>query len=57
MRDGRGIHFELNLLDLIFSLKDQMIEIAYDFSNPIGDELAVEESLINDIHLLRPRDY
>ena len=54
MREGRGTHFDPELLDLFFSLKDQMTEIAYDFSNPIGDELAVEESLINDIHLLRP---
>ena len=57
MREGRGAHFDPELLDLFFSLKDQMTEIAYDFSNPIGDELAVEESLINDIHLLRPSDY
>lgn len=56
MLEGRGAHFDPHLLDLFISMKDEMTEIAYDFSNPIGDELAVEESLINDIHLLRPTD-
>ena len=56
MLEGRGSHFDPSLLDLFISLQDEMTEIAYDFSNPIGDEMAVEETLLNDIHLLRPTE-
>lgn len=56
MRDGRGSHFDPRLLDLFFELREEMTEIAFDFSNPIGDELAEAASIIDEIHLLRPSD-
>ena len=55
MQEGRGSHFDPELLDLFFNLKEQMTEIAFDYSNPIGDDLNEAASIINDIHLLRPK--
>lgn len=54
MLDGRGRHFDPALLDLFVRLRQEMIEIAFDFSNPIGDDLSRAASIIDDIHLLRP---
>ena len=54
MREGRGLHFDPELLDLFFELGEQMTEIAFDFSNPIGDEPPDETGIIADIHRLRP---
>jgi len=55
MQEGRGLHFDPELLDLFVNLKEQMTEIAFDYSNPIGDDLNEAASIINDIHLLRPK--
>ncbi len=52
--EGRGKHFDPALLDLFIELKEQMTEIAFDYSNPIGDDLSEAASIIDDIHLLRP---
>ncbi len=56
MYEGRGRHFDPTLLDLFFDLKDKMSEIAFDYSNPIGDDLAEGGDIIEDIHLRRPAD-
>ena len=57
MREGRGGHFDPELLDLFFELRDQMTEIAFDFSNPIGEELLEDGGIIADIHRLhRPEE-
>ena len=54
MLDGRGRHFDPALLDLFMRLRQEMTEIAFDYSNPIGDDLSRAASIIDDIHLLRP---
>ncbi|MDH3762778.1 MAG: HD domain-containing protein [Gammaproteobacteria bacterium] len=56
MLEGRGSHFDPQLLDLFVRLKEKMTEIAFDYSNPIGDDLSRAASIIDDIHLLRPGD-
>lgn len=56
MLEGRGSHFDPNLLDLFIRLKEKMTEIAFDYSNPIGNDLNRAASIIDDIHLLRPGD-
>ena len=56
MLEGRGSHFDPKLLDLFIRLKEKMTEIAFDYSNPIGDDLSKAASIIDDIHLLRPGD-
>ncbi len=56
MYEGRGKHFDPTLLDLFFDLKNKMSEIAFDYSNPIGDDLAEGRDIIEDIHLRRPAD-
>ncbi len=56
MQQGRGKHFDPKLLDLFLELKAQMTEIAFDYSNPIGDEIEDDMTLIGDIHLPRPAD-
>ncbi len=56
MQEGRGSHFDPELLGLFVDLKEKMTEIAFDDSNPIGDDLSQAASIIDDIHLLRPGD-
>lgn len=56
MLEGRGTHFDPDLLDLFIRLREKMTEIAFDYSNPIGDDLSQAASIIDDIHLLRPGD-
>lgn len=56
MLEGSGSHFDPDLLDLFLSLKEKLTEIAFDYSNPIGDDLTRAASIIDDIHLLRPGD-
>ena len=56
MQEGRGSHFDPDLLDIFISLKEEMTEIAFDYSNPIGDDLSRAASIIDDIHLLRPAE-
>ncbi len=56
MLEGRGNHFDPALLDLFVELKARMTEIAFDYSNPIGDEFDDDMTLIGDIHLPRPAD-
>ena len=45
-----------DLMDIFIGLKEEMTEIAFDYSNPIGDDLARAAGIIDDIHLLRPVD-
>jgi len=56
MQEGRGTHFDPDLLDLFVKLREKMTEIAFDYSNPIGDDLSQAASIIDDIHLLRPAE-
>ncbi len=56
MQQGRGSHFDPGLLDLFIDLRQQMTEIAFDYSNPIGSETEDDMTLIGDIHLPRPAD-
>jgi HD-GYP domain-containing protein (c-di-GMP phosphodiesterase class II) len=53
MREGRGKHFDPEIFDLFLSLKMQMSEIAFDYSNPIGDEFDDVEGLLHDVKLAR----
>lgn len=56
MQEGQGKHFDPDLLDLFFQLREEMTEIAFDYSNPIGDDLSQAADIIDDIHLLRPAE-
>lgn len=49
MREGRGQHFDPEIFDLFLDLREPMSEIAFDFSNPIGDEFETVEDLIEEI--------
>jgi hypothetical protein len=46
MLKGRGSHFDPTLLDLFVSLQEQMSEIAFDFSNPLGDDFNGAKGLL-----------
>ncbi len=39
MRESRGTHFDPNLFDLFYDLRDEMAEIAADDSDPLKNEL------------------
>ncbi len=54
MLRGRGSHFDPELLDLFIGLKQEMSEIAFDYSNPIGEDRTQPVKIIEDIHQLRP---
>jgi HD-GYP domain-containing protein (c-di-GMP phosphodiesterase class II) len=54
MLEGRGKHFDPQLLDLFISLKKEMTKIAFDYSNPIGEDSIISPTIIDDIHLIRP---
>ena len=56
MLQGRGSHFDPELLDLFFSMKSQMTEIAFDFKNPIGEDTPDDITLIGDSHQQQYRD-
>ena len=56
MLEGRGAHFDPDLLDLFVRLKEDMTKIAFDYSNPIGDENIDNKKILDDIHLIRPSD-
>ena len=51
MREGRGKHFDPKIFDLFLSLKTQMSEIAFDYSNPIGDEFDDVDGLLHDVKM------
>ncbi len=56
LQQGRGTHFDPEILDLFLELKDEMTEIAFDFSDPLGDDRVDPLEIIGDTHLLRPAD-
>ena len=51
MQEGRGKHFDPAIFDLFISLKTQMKEIAFDYSNPIGDEFDDIDGLLRDVKM------
>ena len=51
MQDGRGKHFDPAIFDLFLSLKTQMQEIAFDYSNPIGDDFDDIDGLLEDVKM------
>ena len=53
MQEGRGKHFDPAIFDLFISLKTQMQEIAYDYSNPIGDDFDDFDGLLQDVKMTR----
>lgn len=55
MLKGRGSHFDPHALDCFVALKAEMAEIAFDFSNPVGDEPLEATSNLGDIHMNRPQ--
>ena len=51
MQEGRGNHFDPTIFDLFISLRTQMSEIAFDYSNPIGDDFDDIDGLLQDVKI------
>jgi HD-GYP domain-containing protein (c-di-GMP phosphodiesterase class II) len=52
MQEGRGKHFDPEIFDLFLSLRTQMSEIAFDYSNPIGDDFDDVDGLLQDVKMV-----